>query len=63
MAEFRLKILDWPKVERPRERTIKRAIETLSDAALLGILIAKGTKEKTTIDLAREWCEDRIILY
>ncbi|MFH0814160.1 MAG: UPF0758 domain-containing protein [Pseudomonadota bacterium] len=54
MAEFRLKIPDWPKDERPRERAIKRGIGTLSDAELLGILIAKGTKEKTAIDVARE---------
>jgi len=54
MAEYRLKIPDWPKDERPRERAIKRGIGTLSDAELLGILIAKGTKEKTAIDVARE---------
>lgn len=54
MAEYRLKIPDWPKDERPRERAIKRGIGTLSDAELLGVLIAKGTKEKTAIDVARE---------
>jgi DNA repair protein RadC len=54
MAEYRLKIPDWPKDERPRERAIKRGMESLSDTELLGILIAKGTKEKTAIDLAKE---------
>ncbi len=54
MAEYRLKIPDWPKDERPRERAIKRGLTTLSDAELLGILISKGTKEKTAIDLGRE---------
>jgi len=54
MAEYRLKIPEWPEDEKPRERAIKRGIETLSDAELLGILIAKGTKDKTAIDLARE---------
>jgi len=48
------KISDWLVDERPREKALKRGIETLSDAELLGILTTKGTKEKTAIDLARE---------
>jgi len=54
MAEYKLKIPKWPKDERPRERLLKRGPHSLSDTELLGILIAKGTKEKTAIDLARE---------
>lgn len=54
MAEYKLKIPKWPKHERPRERLLKIGPHSLSDAELLGILIAKGTKEKTAIDLARE---------
>lgn len=54
MARYRLRIPDWPEDERPRERAIKKGMGSLSDADLLGILIAKGTKEKTAIDLARE---------
>jgi len=54
MAEYKLKIPKWPEDERPRERLLKRGPQSLSDTELLGILIAKGTKEKTAIDLARE---------
>ena len=54
MAEYKLKIPKWPKDERPRERLLKRGPQNLSDAELLGILIAKGTKDKTAIDLGRE---------
>ena len=54
MAEYKLKIPKWPEDERPRERLLKRGPQSLSDAELLGILIAKGTKEKTAIDLGRE---------
>lgn len=54
MAEYKLKIPRWPKDERPRERLLKKGPQSLSDTELLGILISKGTKEKTAIDLARE---------
>lgn len=54
MAEYKLKIPKWPKDERPRERLLKRGPQNLSDAELLGILITKGTKDKTAIDLGRE---------
>ncbi len=54
MVEYKLKIPKWPKDERPRERLLKRGPQSLSDTELLAILIAKGTKEKTAIDLARE---------
>lgn len=54
MTEYRLKITDWPEDERPREKAIKRGIGILSDAELLGVLISKGTKKKTAIDLGRE---------
>jgi len=54
MAEYSFKIPKWPKDERPRERLLKRGPQSLSDAELLGILIAKGTKDRTAIDLGRE---------
>lgn len=53
-SSYRLKITDWPEDERPREKAIKKGIGTLSDAELLGLLISKGTREKTAIDLGRE---------
>jgi DNA repair protein RadC len=54
MVEYNLKITKWPKDERPRERLLRRGSQNLSDAELLGILIAKGTKDKTAVDLGRE---------
>ncbi len=54
MTESPYKISRWPKQERPRERLLQQGGQHLSDTELLGILIGKGTKKKTAIDLARE---------
>src|SRR4030066_40865 len=54
MAESPYKITRWPKKERPRERLLQHGPQPLSEAELLGILIGKGTKKRTAIDLARE---------
>jgi DNA repair protein RadC len=54
MAESLYKIPRWPKNERPRERLLQDGSQHLTEAELLGILLGKGTKKKTAIDLARE---------
>jgi len=54
MAEFPYKITRWPKNERPRERLLQHGPQHLTEAELLGILLGKGTRKKTAIDLARE---------
>ncbi len=54
MAEAHQKISKWPKQDRPRERLLQQGAQHLTEAELLGILIGKGTKRKTAIDLARE---------
>jgi DNA repair protein RadC len=54
MAEFTYKITQWPKDERPRERLLEHGPQHLTEAELLGILLGKGTRKKTAIDLARE---------
>lgn len=54
MAESHYKISEWPMQERPRERLLQQGPQHLTEAELLGILIGKGTKRKTAIDLARE---------
>jgi len=54
MAESSYKITRWPKKERPRERLLQHGPQPLTEAELLGILIGKGTRKKTAIDLARE---------
>ena len=57
MAESPYKITRWPKKERPRERLLQHGPQHLTEAELLGILIGKGTRKKTAIDLARELLE------
>jgi len=54
MAESPYKISRWPEKERPRERLLQQGAQYLTEAELLGILIGKGTRKKTAIDLARE---------
>ena len=54
MAESPYKITRWPKDERPRERLLQQGAQHLTEAELLGILLGKGTRKKTAIDLARE---------
>jgi DNA repair protein RadC len=54
MAEFPYKITRWPKNERPRERLLQHGPQHLTEAELLGILLGKGTRKKTAIDIARE---------
>jgi DNA repair protein RadC len=54
MAESSYKISRWPKNERPRERLLQHGSQHLTEAELLGILLGKGTRNKTAIDLARE---------
>jgi DNA repair protein RadC len=54
MTESAHKITRWPKKERPRERLLQHGPQPLTEAELLGILIGKGTRSKTAIDLARE---------
>jgi len=54
MPESHYKITRWPKKERPRERLLQHGSQHLTEAELLGILLGKGTRKKTAIDLARE---------
>ncbi len=54
MGESLYPIARWPKRERPRERLLQYGSHALTDAELLGILLGKGMKRKTAIDLARE---------
>jgi len=54
MAESSYKISKWPKKERPRERLLQHGPQPLTEAELLGILLGKGTRKKTAIDLGRE---------
>lgn len=46
-------IRDLPKAERPYERFIRMGAESLTDSELLAILIQNGTREHSSIELAR----------
>ena len=50
-------IKSWSEEERPREKMLQRGPDALTDAELLGILIATGTRTKSALDLAREVLE------
>lgn len=47
-------ITQWPIQERPREKLITFGAESLSDAELLAILLSKGTRGRSAIEIARE---------
>ncbi|WP_339725799.1 DNA repair protein RadC [uncultured Paraglaciecola sp.] len=48
-----MKITDWPKHERPREKLLGQGAAALSDSELLAIFLRTGTKGYSAIDLAR----------
>ena len=47
-------VKDMPESERPYEKCLASGPEVLSDAELLAVLLRTGTREQTSIDLARE---------
>ncbi|WP_299084993.1 DNA repair protein RadC [uncultured Paraglaciecola sp.] len=48
-----MKITEWPKQERPREKLLANGAATLSDSELLAIFLRTGIKGSSAIDLAR----------
>lgn len=49
-----MRIADLLPEERPREKAIKKGINSLSDAELLAILLGKGVKGKNVLELSNE---------
>lgn len=49
-----LTIKELPNSERPYEKAAKYGVGALSDAELLAVIIRSGTKDKTSVDIARE---------
>ncbi|MEK6935498.1 MAG: DNA repair protein RadC [Nanoarchaeota archaeon] len=47
-----MKILDFPKEGRPRERFLKLGPEALSDAELFAILLRTGTRGENVVDMS-----------
>ncbi len=54
MQEHNYPIKEWAKDDRPREKLLSGGAENLSNSELLAILIHKGTKQKSAVDLAKE---------
>ncbi|HEX7904103.1 MAG TPA: DNA repair protein RadC [Chitinophagaceae bacterium] len=54
MQEHKYSIKQWAKDDRPREKLLFSGAENLSHSELLAILIHKGTKDKSAVDLGRE---------
>lgn len=49
----KLNIKDLAEEDRPREKMLLKGVGSLSDAELLGILIASGNKNETAVELAQ----------
>jgi len=54
MQGYKCTIKYWAADDRPREKLLRKSPEALSDSELLAILIGKGTREKSAVDLSRE---------
>jgi DNA repair protein RadC len=49
-----MKISEWPKHERPRERVLAAGASGLTDGELLAVLIGCGKRGLTAVDIARQ---------
>lgn len=49
-----MKIKEWPEIDRPREKYYQYGSYALTDTELLAIIIGKGVKNKSAVDLAKE---------
>ncbi len=53
MQEYKVRILDMQKEERPRERLLKSGAASLADSELLAIILRTGTKQENVINLSQ----------
>lgn len=49
-----MSIMEWPALERPREKLLEYGAKALSDAELLAIFLRTGVRNKPVLQLARE---------
>ncbi len=52
MQEYKIRIIDMQKEERPRERLIKKGPSALSDSELLAIILRTGSRKENVINLS-----------
>ena len=50
----KLNIKKWALEDRPREKMLKRGINSLNDSELLAILVGSGIKDQSAVELARK---------
>ncbi|MFC2086777.1 DNA repair protein RadC [Bacteroidota bacterium] len=48
-----IKIKNWAKEDRPREKLLAKGIQSLSDTELIAILLGSGTKNESAVDVAK----------
>lgn len=53
MQEYKIRIHDMQKEERPRERLINNGASALSDSELLAIILRTGSRQENVINLAQ----------
>jgi DNA repair protein RadC len=54
MGEYNnLKIKEWAVEDRPREKLLKKGIQSLSNAEIIALLIGSGTKNESAVDLSK----------
>lgn len=53
MQEYKLRIHDMQKEERPRERLIKNGASALSDSELLAIILRTGSRQENVINMCQ----------
>ena len=49
-----MRIADWARQERPRERLLEQGAAALSDAELVALCLRSGMRGKSAVDLARD---------
>lgn len=49
-----LSIKDWAVEDRPREKLLKKGVQSLSDAEIIAILIGSGTRNESAVELSKK---------
>ncbi len=55
MEEYsNLTIKDWAIEDRPREKLLKKGVQSLSDAEIIALLIGSGTRNESAVELSKK---------
>ena len=53
MEDLKLTISKWPESERPREKLLRHGASSLSDGELVALFLGSGTRQQSSVELAR----------